>query len=349
MEKLLWSAIDAHCIKCQQVSTMKPAVTSCCKAVIHESCYVNERCKKCESFYQCITENAALLAYRENANKAQIEDLYQRSDKETRKNIHTISGNYRSAYFPVHLNIDLDTDNWTYGIFRGFDWSNFTLSCSGIADFTQDMQFILWTASYPEMRSRLTYFYKFIAQRIPVDILTTVKGNNLRLHITGMQRGICLLIIYRNLMEASLTEHPLMIHNNTTYRDVNESATETAQTQTKSPILRFQEKPEAFYKRTGVPAVSTSFILDNIFPEWKMVCHIGRGDYVMANFFSKFSKRYSWLLPIELNFSSEPIMARVTINSNIKSARVSALTPVKMLSSIYKVVYSQRTLGDLSP
>lgn len=299
------------CMKCNEIMTepSEAVIVSCCKSIYHNRCCSGtSRCNKCGEYYMVS----------------------------------------QPPYAPLQPNKDNDFDIWSYGIFRGFNWTYFTVAMSMDMDINRDMDFILWSSNYNTMRKQMMYFFDFIAARLQMsvdDMGITVTSNLLKVYIPGMIRGLSLRIVYRDLMDVSLP-----IINNVMYHDGNTFVSSTgAATNAQASagdshhFMNYNETPEQFFKRTGVLAVPVTFLLSDIFQDWTLVCEISG-----CNTIERHIKKFNKYINTKVTRSSSAV-TKVIISSPKQKVRIkTAITANNIYDSIMRVVYSQRTISGFN-
>jgi hypothetical protein len=207
----------------------------------------------------------------------------------------------------------MDFDTWSYGIFRGFDWTYFTVSDNMDCLAMSPINFVLCSAHYPTVREQINYFFNFLAERLHLEdrdlIGITVKSNLLQAYIPGMKRGISLQIVYRD----------------------DKIKMETIEADQDS-YMNYEETPEAFFRRTGILAVHPSYLLTYIFPEWSIVLQIDATGIDV--------NKYNKLLPTKVVHN--PFNTKVSLISQHFSV---SSTLDSIMETVKRVVYSQRTIS----
>jgi hypothetical protein len=295
------------------------------------------------------SSDQALSAFATHADIATIEKLYRELEHDPdlsslNKTLQTYSDYcFKKTYFPSNV-CTAQFDAWTYGIFRGFHWEGFTVTADNFDDFNAEISFTVWSPYYPVIRQLISYFYDFISARLNIDpdrILTTINSNYLQLFIPGFVRKFSLFIVFRNIMETNVPCQRLMHNNVLYYRQDDVTATRH---QSSDAILCYQETPESFYKRTEMPAVTTTLLLKEIYPDLTLVFEIARGDYTNSQVLQSFIKKYQCYLNCTINRTSD--ITKIWIQGNNKRTRYkfNTITPKRLMSFIYNVAYTQRSL-----
>lgn len=185
-------------------------------------------------------------------------------------------------------------DEYTYGIFREFNWTNFMATGlllqklrSSDADILEatdtPIYMILHSRYYPVIRKRIQYFFNYLAERLDIDpksIALTIKSNMINIYIPGFTRGIVLNVIYKDDIHAMLYTRDLYT-NGIMYSGDMVSITIPSLVSSSLcskphaiDYMRYGETPHAFGERTGLSVVDVEYMMVNIFCKYVLYIDI---------------------------------------------------------------------------
>jgi hypothetical protein len=237
----------------------------------------------------------------------------------------------------------LSSSSFLHEVFYGFNWKYFTLINPEV---TPSLNFILWTSHYHTMRRELLYFLRFIADRLQTplnNIGVTAASNILTVYIPGVSQDIRLLIVYRELMTTPVGTDA-MYRDGDFYDLIIENprgpVTFTKRVDEELIAMVYDETPEMFFNRTGIPVVTPTVLLTEIFQDWELIIETSDSNS-WSNIEDKF-KRF-----INVRNSNSNSMTLKAMIASLTSNHVIDINPItedNIRETIIRVVYSQRTI-----
>ncbi len=259
--------------------------------------------------------------------------------------------------------------SFIHEVFYGFNWKYFTLidpinsnpnlinsnpnpiqinSNPEVANATT-LNFVLWSSHYHTMRRELLYFLRFIAERLQTplnDLGVSVSSNFLTVYIPGVSLDIRLLIVYRELMTTAVGTEA-MYHNGNFYELIIQNLRGPVIFPPISESMMYDETPEMFFNRTGIPVVTPSVLLTEIFQDWELI--IETADCESQ---SNIEDRFKHCINVRKSNSTTTSKLATELKAKISSLTsnhvidINPVTEDKILEMIIRVVYSQRTIEE---